>query len=407
MPDEGGVVFSPETFAEHDGALSYARRLSRTRGPLGRRKRYPSIIPAAWGLLSAGGTITAASGLTLGSGTVKLCDREGAVAEEAEGIDVANAGGELTGGTSGAIVPLEWTDGEWSTCGCVEGAPPTGIFCGQPCEACGPVVYFAPGEDGTVTDDTGTHPLLFEGGGFWNDIGGEPQVMYGTAPIPWTATVASTDPDTFECVVESGTVYYGWGISCLGLEGGGAAMVVWFSGIGGIRCGPDEACISYYSKTFGPPGTLGELTNMFQGSSDPTCDGTAMTAVSSGWVRPDFDPPANFCHNADPWPITAATFAIPLEVPGDKVCCNSCGLPKSDLLLTIGTGSPHTMDFDPDTETWRWASGATVVTLSCSGGFATLTGMGPPLSCLLVAVACKPVHLEFLCGGVHYFVDAP
>src|SRR4051794_41027287 len=118
MPDEEGIVFSPETFAEHDGALSYVRRLSRTRDPLGRQKRFPRIVPAYWGKLAAGAMITAASGLMLGSGIVKLCDHEGNPFDEDESVDVANAGAEISGGAGGAIVPLEWTDGEWSTCAC-------------------------------------------------------------------------------------------------------------------------------------------------------------------------------------------------------------------------------------------------------------------------------------------------
>lgn len=162
MPDDEGVIFSPETFAEHDAELSYVRRQSRTREPLGRQKRFPRIIAGAWGKLAAGATITAASGLTLGSGTVKLCDREGAVSDDAEDITVANAGGELLGGSEGLLVPLEWTEGEWSVCGCGVGTS-FSIWCCSPCHPPQKDLsitfsyYWVKNNEATDTPPTSTH----------------------------------------------------------------------------------------------------------------------------------------------------------------------------------------------------------------------------------------------------------
>ncbi len=121
MPEGDPVVFSPETYARHDAAIRYINRVSRTRDPMGRRDRFPGIRAGAWGLLAAGGTITAASGLTLGSGTVKFCNREGTADDPEVSVDVANAGGTIDGGSTGAVLPMEWTEGEWSVCGCVQG----------------------------------------------------------------------------------------------------------------------------------------------------------------------------------------------------------------------------------------------------------------------------------------------
>lgn len=157
MPDDDAIVFSPETFKAHDDAVTYIRSRIRTRDPLGRQKRFPRIIPGAWGKLAAGATITAASGLSLGSGSVKLCDREGTVADDAEDVDVANAGSVLTGGVGGAIVPLEWTDGEWSTCGC-EGGSITQTFQLNGCSPYGlrsVSIYDSPGGSLLASGNTG------------------------------------------------------------------------------------------------------------------------------------------------------------------------------------------------------------------------------------------------------------
>src|SRR5580765_2584372 len=102
-PPIGGdpIALSPATYAAHDEAVTYVQTLSRTRDPLLRNDRFPGVRAGAWALLAAGATITAASGLGLGGGTLKLCDREGNVPDDAEDVDVANAGAEIAGGVTG------------------------------------------------------------------------------------------------------------------------------------------------------------------------------------------------------------------------------------------------------------------------------------------------------------------
>jgi hypothetical protein len=115
-PPIGGdpIALSPATYQAHDEAVQYVKTMSRTRDPVLRDTRSPGIRASAWALLAAGATITAGSGLSLGSGIVKLCDRDGGVPDGAEDITVANAGASLSGGPTGRIVRLAWTDDEWA-----------------------------------------------------------------------------------------------------------------------------------------------------------------------------------------------------------------------------------------------------------------------------------------------------
>jgi hypothetical protein len=127
-PIEGlPILFSPETYSRHENALSYISGDYRTRAPRPGRGRFPRLTPGAWGLLAAGATITGASGLSLGSGTVKLCARDGTVYDADETVDVANAGTDISGGDAGMVLPMEWTSGEWTVCGC--GSPPIECPC--------------------------------------------------------------------------------------------------------------------------------------------------------------------------------------------------------------------------------------------------------------------------------------
>jgi len=68
-----------------------------------------------WGFLAAGQTISGASGMTLGHGTVTLCSRAGyTLDDDGDSVEVLNAGGEVTAGTGGRILKLGWTEGAWS-----------------------------------------------------------------------------------------------------------------------------------------------------------------------------------------------------------------------------------------------------------------------------------------------------
>jgi hypothetical protein len=122
-PDATPIAFSPETYARHSEAITYVENLIRTRAPRPGTGGSRGAAPGAWGKLDAGATITAAVGLTLGTGRVKLCDRDGVVLDpysayggyddDGVSVDVVNAGAEITGGGSGKIVQLGWTLGEW------------------------------------------------------------------------------------------------------------------------------------------------------------------------------------------------------------------------------------------------------------------------------------------------------
>jgi hypothetical protein len=118
--DNTPIALSPETYARHSEAVAYVEDMIRTRAPRSGNRRFPGLAPGAWGLLAAGDTISAASGLSLGSGTVKLCDRTGAVLPANESVDVSNAYAAMDGGTGGKIVRLAWVLGEWA-CSCPGG----------------------------------------------------------------------------------------------------------------------------------------------------------------------------------------------------------------------------------------------------------------------------------------------
>jgi hypothetical protein len=119
-PPTGGlpIALKPETYDRHAAVVDYVEGLIRTRAPLPGNGRWPGLAPGAWGLLAAGTGITAGGGMTLGSGTVKLCDRTGTPTPENADISVSNAGAAITAGAGGKIVRLSWTYGEWAvSCG--------------------------------------------------------------------------------------------------------------------------------------------------------------------------------------------------------------------------------------------------------------------------------------------------
>ena len=112
----GPIFFQPKTFARHAQAVDRVLGDNQARYPLSGRGRTTSPSVGAWGSLASGDTITAASGLTLGGGTVKLCTRSGGtLTETSETVPVLNSGGVISGP---AALPLRWTDGDWAVCQC-------------------------------------------------------------------------------------------------------------------------------------------------------------------------------------------------------------------------------------------------------------------------------------------------
>lgn len=117
MADSSGespVALSPATFARHDAAVRFVEGDVMTRAPRPDSSRFPGLAPGAWGLLASGGTITAGSGTTLGTGSVKLCDKDGTVYPEDESVDVLNSGAAVTASGGARIVRLGWTIGSWA-----------------------------------------------------------------------------------------------------------------------------------------------------------------------------------------------------------------------------------------------------------------------------------------------------
>jgi hypothetical protein len=108
------VALSPPVYARHEAAVRYVEGQIRTRAPWPSSGRFPGVAPGAWGRLASGATITAASGLTLGQGQVKLCDNTGTVFPEDETVGVRNAGSAINATSGPRIVRLTWTKGDWA-----------------------------------------------------------------------------------------------------------------------------------------------------------------------------------------------------------------------------------------------------------------------------------------------------
>jgi hypothetical protein len=170
-PPTGGkpIVFQPETYDRHDAVVQYVESSVRTRFPRRGTGRFPGVNPGAWGYLASGATITAGSGLTLGTGTVKLCDRTGAATPENADVTAYNTGGSISGP---AVVPLEWTGGDWSVCGCSSGCDPAIVHV----QACSPRVP-VPGVTVNVWTDSSMTTLIVSG---TTDSGGNASLDLGS-----------------------------------------------------------------------------------------------------------------------------------------------------------------------------------------------------------------------------------
>ncbi len=113
------IALAPATFSRFEAAARYVEGLIRTRAPRASNQRFPGLKPGAWGLVAAGDTISAGSGLTLGSGKVTLCAQDGAILKDTGvSVTVYNSGPEVSGGAygygDGSIVRLAWTEGAWA-----------------------------------------------------------------------------------------------------------------------------------------------------------------------------------------------------------------------------------------------------------------------------------------------------
>lgn len=116
---EGLIALRPETFARHENAVRAVEGANNARYPRAGRGRTTSTSAGAWGMLASGATITAGSGLTLGSGTVTLCTRSGStLTSTGETVTVYNAGDAITASGGDKAIRLSWVDA-WvaSKCG--------------------------------------------------------------------------------------------------------------------------------------------------------------------------------------------------------------------------------------------------------------------------------------------------
>lgn len=162
MPDppgqtDGGppIALSPPTFTRHDGAAKYVESIVRTRPPRESRQRSPGYAAGAWGLLAAGSTIPAGSGLSLGSADLELCrkdyDDPAELVQTGETVTVYNSGDAITASGGDLAVPLLWINGEWSVgtgggaggggferCDCPEATYEVEVECGPCANAYGP-----------------------------------------------------------------------------------------------------------------------------------------------------------------------------------------------------------------------------------------------------------------------------
>jgi hypothetical protein len=112
--DSGPVVFDRPSAERTRDAVLYVEGFYRGGKPLRGRGLKSWSNPGRWAFLAASATITAASGATLGSGTVRLCSRSGpTLTADGDFVTVYNAGGAVTAGGSGKYLKLGWTDGDW------------------------------------------------------------------------------------------------------------------------------------------------------------------------------------------------------------------------------------------------------------------------------------------------------
>lgn len=117
--DPNPIALSPETYKRHAAAVDDVLGANRARYPRPSRGRTTSANAGIWARLASGSTISAASGLVLGTGTVKLCSRnEATLLADGQDVTVYNAGEAITAEGGDKIVKLSWSDGVWAANRC-------------------------------------------------------------------------------------------------------------------------------------------------------------------------------------------------------------------------------------------------------------------------------------------------
>lgn len=287
--DKSRIIFSPSTYERHRAAFDAVASSIVNRNPRKGSTRFPGVAPGAWGLLASGGSIGGISGGALGSGTVKLCDNEGNVYDPDESVDVYNAGGPITADGGDKLLPLEWTAGDWSVCGCTSEEDP--FACVTACLPCA-----VPETDITVTlysgDDTQAVRLAYDGDETWTS---ELTTTFGAIQI--TIVVSCTSGGA---ILSYSSIVHG--LDCTSAAGGDITL--------------DSYTCSPFQLDFQPPPSdpFGDPCNVF------TFDWITVTAPI-GWG------------------------------PENYYCCQPCPVPACDLTISIDGGTSTTLVYDPETKT--------------------------------------------------------
>jgi len=113
------IALSPGTYARHSQAVERVLGDNHARYPRAGRGRTTSANAGIWARLESGTTISAGVGLSLGSGTVTLCTRDGAtLTDTGESVTCYNAGDGITATGGHKAILLHWTDGIWAASRC-------------------------------------------------------------------------------------------------------------------------------------------------------------------------------------------------------------------------------------------------------------------------------------------------
>ena len=117
------IALSPSTYERHSAAVEFVEQQIRTRDPRWGTGRFPGIVSGHWALLEQPNSIAGGSGMSIGTGQVKHCDRAGLPIDDNE-VTVYNVGPEIDASDGDRIVRLTWTAGDW----CVSCMGPPGPY---------------------------------------------------------------------------------------------------------------------------------------------------------------------------------------------------------------------------------------------------------------------------------------